>query len=72
MFDIKEMPLNAYLSNSEADILASNNRTKTIAGEAQGTDGSGHRHPISHIGNRTITRDLKRTTREIIHSIPLK
>ena len=25
-----------------------------------------------HINNRTITRDLKQTTREIIHFIPLK
>jgi hypothetical protein len=71
VFDIKEIPLNAYL-NSEADELASNNKTKTIAGEAQGTNGSGQRHPIPHIGNRTITRDLKQTTREIINLIPLK
>ena len=69
VFDEEAMPLNAYL-NSEADELA------TIGLKQLQEKPRVPMDPATaiqfHIGDRTITRDLKRTTREIIHLIPLK
>ena len=69
VFDKEAMPLNAYL-NSEADELATIGLKRLQEKPRVPMD------PDTviqfHINNRTITRDFKRTIREIIHSIPLK
>ena len=68
VFDKEAMPLNAYL-NSEADELATKGLKRLQEKPKVPMD------PETaiqfHINNRTITRDLKQTTREIIHLIPL-
>ena len=69
VFDEKAMPLNAYL-NSEADEPATIGLKRLQEKPRVPMD------PDTaiqfHINHRTITRDLKRTVREIIHLKPLK
>ena len=69
VFDKEAMPLNAYL-HSEVDELA------TIGLKRPQEKLKVPMDPETaiqfHINNRTITRDLKQTTREIVHLIPLK
>jgi hypothetical protein len=69
VYDVTEMPLDAYL-NSEADELA------TIGLKRLQEKPTVPMDPATaiqfHIGGRTITRDFKRTVREIVQLQPLR
>ena len=71
VFDKEAMPLNAYL-NSEIDELATIGLRRLKRLQEKPKVPMDPETAIQfHINNRTITRDLKQTTREIIHLIPL-
>ena len=68
VFDKEAMPLNAYL-NSEADEFATTGLKRLKRLQEKPKVPMDPETTIQfHINNRTITRDLKQTTREIIHT----